>query len=53
VEEAAQENPVRDGDAPNKNLTAEWRIVAHLPQGDVVINQFEKIRDQEPADRTA
>jgi hypothetical protein len=53
VEEAAQEAPVRDGDTANKTLTGEWRIVAHFPQGDVVINRFEEIRGQEPADSTA
>jgi transcriptional regulator with XRE-family HTH domain len=33
-------------------LGGELRIVAHFPQGDVVINQFEEIREQEPADST-
>jgi len=31
-------------------LGGELRIVAHFPQGDVVVNQFEDLRDPEPAD---
>jgi hypothetical protein len=34
-------------------LGGELRIVAHFPQGDVVINQFEDIEKQEPADASA
>jgi len=33
-------------------LGGELRIVAHFPQGDVVVNQFEDIQEQEPADTT-
>lgn len=33
-------------------LGGELRIVAHFPQGDVVVNQFEDIQDPEPADTT-
>ena len=33
-------------------LGGELRIVAHFPLGDVVVNQFEDIREQEPADTT-
>jgi transcriptional regulator with XRE-family HTH domain len=33
-------------------LGGELRIVAHFPQGDVVVNQFEEIREEEPADTT-
>jgi hypothetical protein len=33
-------------------LGGELRIVAHFPQGDVVVNQFEDIQE-EPADTTA
>jgi hypothetical protein len=33
-------------------LGGELRIVAHFPQGDVVVNQFEDIEEQEPADTT-
>ena len=31
-------------------MGGELRIVAHFPQGDVVVNQFEDIEEQEPAD---
>ncbi len=31
-------------------MGGELRIVAHFPQGDVVVNQFEDIREEEPAD---
>ena len=34
-------------------MGGELRIVAHFPQGDVVINQFEDIRKQEPVDASA
>ena len=34
-------------------LGGELRIVAHFPQGDVVVNQFEDLQEQEPADTTA
>ncbi len=30
-------------------MGGELRIIAHFPQGDVVINQFEEIGKQEPA----
>ena len=33
-------------------LGGELQIVAHFPQGDVVVNQFEDIREEEPADTT-
>ncbi len=33
-------------------LGGELRIIAHLPQGDVVVNQFEEIREHKPADTT-
>jgi hypothetical protein len=33
-------------------LGGELRIVAHFPQGDVVVNQFEDLQEQEPADTT-
>jgi hypothetical protein len=28
----------------------ELRTIAHFPQGDVVVNQFEGIQEQEPPD---
>jgi hypothetical protein len=31
-------------------MGGELRIVVHFPQGDVVIDQFEDIEKQEPAD---
>ncbi len=31
-------------------MGGELRIVAHFPQGDVVVNQFEDIEAEEPAD---
>ena len=31
-------------------MGGELRIVAHFPRGDVVVKQFEDIRDPEPAD---
>jgi predicted transcriptional regulator len=34
-------------------MGGELCIVAHFPQGDVVVNQFEDIRRKEPADTTA
>ncbi len=34
-------------------MGGELRIVAHFPQGDVVVNQFEEIREEEPADTTS
>jgi hypothetical protein len=34
-------------------MGGELRIVAHFPQGDVVIDQFEDIEKQEPADASA
>ncbi len=34
-------------------LGGELRIVAHFPQGDVVVNQFEDIQEEESADTTA
>jgi len=34
-------------------MGGELRIVAHFPQGEVVISQFEDIRKQEPADASA
>ncbi len=34
-------------------LGGELRIVAHFPQGDVVVNQFEDIENEEPADTAA
>jgi transcriptional regulator with XRE-family HTH domain len=34
-------------------MGGDLRIVAHFPQGDVVVNQFEDIQKQEPADTTA
>jgi hypothetical protein len=34
-------------------VAGELRIIAHLPQGDVEINQFDDIRKQKPADTTA
>ncbi len=34
-------------------MGGELRIVAHFPQGDVVVNQFEDLQEQEPADTTA
>jgi transcriptional regulator with XRE-family HTH domain len=34
-------------------MGGELRIVAHFPQGDVEINQFDDIRKQEPGDTTA
>lgn len=33
-------------------LGGELRIVAHFPQGDVLVNQFEEIQEEEPADTT-
>jgi transcriptional regulator with XRE-family HTH domain len=33
-------------------MGGELRIVAHFPQGDVVVNQFEDIEEQEPADNS-
>lgn len=33
-------------------LGGELRIVAHFPQGDVVVNQFKEIQEEEPADTT-
>jgi len=33
-------------------LGGELQIVAHFPQGDVVVNQFEDIQEQEQADAT-
>jgi len=33
-------------------LGGELRIVAHFPQGDVVVNQFEYIEEQAPAATT-
>jgi transcriptional regulator with XRE-family HTH domain len=34
-------------------MGGDLRIVAHFTQGDVVVNQFEDIQKQEPADTTA
>jgi transcriptional regulator with XRE-family HTH domain len=34
-------------------LGGELRIVAHFPQGDVVVNQFEDLQEEESADTTA
>jgi len=34
-------------------LGGELRIIAHFPQGDVAVTQFEDIRKEEPADTTA
>jgi hypothetical protein len=34
-------------------LGGERRIVAHFPQGDVVIDRFEDIEKQEPPDASA
>ena len=31
-------------------LGGELRIIAHFPQGDIVVNQFEDIQEKEPAD---
>ncbi len=33
-------------------MGGELRIVAHFPQGDVVVTQSEEIQEQEPADAT-
>jgi len=33
-------------------LGGELRIVAHFPEGDVVVNQFEDLREEEPAETT-
>jgi transcriptional regulator with XRE-family HTH domain len=34
-------------------MGGELRIIAHFPQGDVEINQFDEIRKHEPAEATA
>jgi hypothetical protein len=34
-------------------MGGELRIIAHFPQGDVEINQFDDIRKQDPADTAA